>query len=155
MANVENTEQAAGEQQPTRRNFVKVIAGIIVAAIIGALWGLREWYHRRLNPVRLVAQTSEIPVRGMKIFQYPTDVAPCILIRTSETEYVAYSRICTHNSCPVLWRPDDSVLFCPCHNGVFSVKDGGVLQGPPPKPLPRVQLQIRGNEIFAVGMENT
>lgn len=154
MANNENTEQSASEQQPTRRNFVKIIAGIVIAAIVGALWGLRAWYHRRLSPVRVIARADEIPVRGMKIFQYPTDTAPCILLRTSETEYVAYSRICTHNSCPVLWRPDDNVLFCPCHNGAFSVTNGAVLQGPPPRPLPRIQLQFRGNDILAVGISN-
>ena len=150
-------EQAggAGEQQPTRRNFGKVIGGGIIALIVAGLFGLREWYHRQLAPVRVIAQTGEIPVRGYKIFQYPTDTAPCILVRTSETEYVAYSRICTHNSCPVFWHPEDNAFVCPCHQGVFSIANGAVLQGPPPRPLPQVKLRIRGNEILAVGMTNT
>jgi Rieske Fe-S protein len=154
MANIENTEQPTGEAQPTRRNFVRIIAGVVVAAIVAALWGLREWYHRKLAPVRVIAHTDEIPLRGSKIFQYPTDTAPCILVRTSETEYVAYSRICTHNSCPVFWHPEDNAFVCPCHNGVFSVTNGAVLQGPPPRPLPRILLEIRGNDILAVGISN-
>lgn len=143
------------ERSVTRRSFGKAIAGGIAGLVVAGLWGLREWYHRRLAPVRVIAQTNEIPVRGSKIFQYPTDVAPCILVRTTGTDYVAYSRLCTHNSCPVFWHPEDNALACPCHGGLFSITNGAVLQGPPPRPLPRVLLEIRGNKIVAVGMSNT
>lgn len=164
MENVERTKLAdhgptggdpKSERRVTRRRFGKAIVGGIGALLIAGLWGLREWYHRQLNPIRVIAQTNEIPVRGSKIFQYPTDVAPCILVRTTEREYVAYSRLCTHNSCPVFWRPEDDAFACPCHGGIFSVTNGAVLQGPPPRPLPRVRLEIRGNEIVAVGMSYT
>lgn len=161
MDNMENGPEGQNEQtggageQPTRRNFGKVILAGILAVIIGALFGLRDWYHRQLSPVRVIGKTGEIPVRGYKIFQYPTDTAPCILVRTTEMEYVAYSRICTHNSCPVFWHPEDNAFVCPCHQGVFSIANGAVLQGPPPRPLPQVKLRIRGNEILAVGMTNT
>lgn len=164
MENPEKTEPAGdgpaggdptNDRAVTRRSFGKAIAGGIGALIVAGLWGLREWYHRRLAPVRVIAQTNEIPVRGSKIFQYPTDVAPCILVRTTETDYVAYSRLCTHNSCPVFWRPEDNAFACPCHGGLFSVANGAVLQGPPPRPLPRVLLKIRGNDILAVGVSNT
>ena len=154
MANTERSGQSAREQHVTRRNFGKMMAGGIAAAIVAGLWGLREWYHRRLDPVRLIAQTNEIPVRGSKIFQYPTDVAPCILVRLTETDYVAYSRICTHNSCPVFWHPEDNAFLCPCHHGVFSVTNGAVLEGPPPRPLPRILLRVQGNDILAVGIAN-
>lgn len=143
------------ERPVTRRSFGKAIAGGIAGLIVAGLWGLREWYHRRLAPIRVIAQTNEIRVRGSKIFQYPTDVEPCILVRTTETDYVAYSRLCTHNSCPVFWHPEDNALACPCHGGLFSITNGAVLQGPPPRPLPRVLLRIRGNDILAVGVSNT
>lgn len=164
MNDPENSARTAGEQtegkpkgepQVSRRSFGKAIAGGIAALIVAGFWGLREWYHRQTAPVRVIARTNEIPVRGSKIFQYPTDVAPCILVRTAENDYAAYSRLCTHNSCPVFWRPQDNVFACPCHGGVFSVTNGAVLQGPPPRPLPRVLLRIRGTDILAVGMSNT
>jgi arsenite oxidase small subunit len=146
--------QPPSQQQPTRRSFAKSIAMAIGAILLGALWGLRRWYHSPLAPVRVIAHTDGIPVGGTKIFQYPTDVAPCILVRTGETNYVAYSRICTHNSCPVFYRPDENAFECRCHNGLFSIVDGSVLQGPPPRPLPRILLQIRGHDIVAVGVAN-
>lgn len=139
----------------TRRSFGKWIAAAIGAVFAGGLIVVREWYHSRPAKAKVIAQTNEIPVGGSKIFQYPTDVAPCILVRISETNYVAYSRICTHNSCPVFYHPEESAFFCPCHNGMFSVKDGSVLQGPPPRPLPRILLKVHGNDILAVGIANS
>jgi Rieske Fe-S protein len=124
------------------------------AIVVGGLWALRTWYHSRSAPPRVIALAGEIPVGGTKIFQYPTDVAPCILVRTGERAYVAYSRICTHNSCPVFYRPDENGFECRCHNGLFSIVDGSVLEGPPPRPLPRILLEIRNNDILAVGVAN-
>src|SRR6202008_2788000 len=103
-------------QQPTRRKFGKSIAIAIGAVLAGALLEVRHWYHSQSAPARVAARTDEVPVGGTKIFQYPTDLAPCILVRTGETSFVAYSRICTHNSCPVFYRPDENAFECRCHN---------------------------------------
>jgi Rieske Fe-S protein len=152
-------QPASGAQppgpQPTRRSFAKSIAITIGAILAGALVAVREWYHMRSAPAVVIARADEIPVGGEKIFQYPTDVAPCILVRTGDSSYVAYSRICTHNSCPVFYRPDENAFECRCHGGLFSVANGAVLAGPPPRPLPRIELEIRGNEILAVGIAST
>lgn len=147
--------EPASSPQPTRRSFAKSIALAIGTLLVGGLYALREWYRSRPAPVQVIARAGEIPVGGTKIFQYPTDVAPCILVRTAETNYVAYSRICTHNSCPVFYRPDENGLECRCHGGLFSITDGSVLQGPPPRPLPRILLEVRANDILAVGVANT
>jgi nitrite reductase/ring-hydroxylating ferredoxin subunit len=148
-------EQPPGQQQVTRRSFGKSIAIAVGAVVAGGLWILRWWYHSQPTPRRVIARADEIPVGGTKIFQYPTEVAPCILVRTGETAYVAYSRICTHNSCPVFYRPDENGLECRCHGGLFSIADGSVLEGPPPRPLPRILLEIRGNDIVATGVAET
>ena len=34
--------------------------------------------------------------------------------------------------------------------GFFSIKDGSVLQGPPPRPLPRIVLETRGQQLVAI-----
>jgi len=154
--NLENAQQPSSQPspQPTRRSFARAVAAAIGAAIVGGLWALRWWYHSRTAPPTVIAQLGEIPVGGTKIFQYPTDVAPCILVRTGDSSYVAYSRICTHNSCPIFYRPDENGFECRCHGGLFSIVDGSVLQGPPPRPLPRILLEFRGNDILAVGVAN-
>lgn len=147
--------ESSSSQHPTRRNFGKSIAAAIGIIVVGGLWALRRWYHSQPASARVIARVDEIPIGGAKIFQYPTDVAPCILIRRDETTYVAYSRICTHNSCPLFYRPDENALECRCHGGLFSIADGSVLAGPPQRPLPRIPLEIRDNEIVATGIANT
>lgn len=61
--------------------------------------------------------------------------------------YVAMSNICTHLGCRVRWIEDQQQFFCPCHNGVFD-KDGEVLEGPPPRPLDRFEVNVEGEEIL-------
>jgi Rieske Fe-S protein len=103
-------------------------------------------------PPRVVAHTGEIPVGGSKIFTYPTDSEPCILLRPVPDTYVAYSRLCTHASCPVFYDAGENRLNCPCHGGSFSVADGSVLAGPPPRPLPKILIETRGSDLVATGI---
>ena len=72
--------------------------------------------------------------------------------RLIEEVYVAYSRLCTHASCPLFYRSTENRLDCPCHGGAFSIADGSVLLGPPPRPLPRILLEERGPDIVAAGI---
>lgn len=120
--------------------------------MVGGLFALREYYHSRTTPGLVIAGAADIPVGGSAIFQYPTPNDPCILIRTGPDSYVAYSRICTHAACPVFYQAGTNVLACPCHGGVYSITDGAVLQGPPPRPLPRIRLEWRGQTLLAAGV---
>ena len=49
-------------------------------------------------------------------------------------------------------KPEKKCLHCPCHEGFFNAEDGKVISGPPPRPLPRVELERRGDELWAVGI---
>ncbi|WP_447385159.1 QcrA and Rieske domain-containing protein, partial [Streptococcus pseudopneumoniae] len=44
-------------------------------------------------------------------------------------------------------------LECPCHEGYFSIEDGHVVQGPPPRPLPQVTLEVQDGNLVATGMK--
>ncbi len=138
----------------SRRQITKYLtfAGLLTAA--GAAWFiLRSRFSRgRVTPERVIAHADEVPVRGSKVFQYPTDNDPCLLIRPSADEFVAYSRLCTHATCPVYYRPAQNTIECPCHQGFFSVADGSVIQGPPPRPLPHIVIERRGEDIVATGI---
>ena len=67
-------------------------------------------------------------------------------------EVLAMSGECTHLTCPVQLRqvrrkqvgkqPDaEAPLQCPCHGGKFS-RTGEVLDGPPPRPLRRLRIEM-------------
>jgi len=121
----------------------------------GNLWSLIKSRLRtaRTYPRTLVAQAGEIPVGSVKLFQYPGPGEQCIMIRTAQDFWVAYSQKCTHLSCAVFYSRENDRLECPCHQGYFSVKDGSVLQGPPTRPLPRVVLERNGDQLIAIKME--
>ena len=140
------------EEKVTRRKFGGLLTFGGIVAAIAALWGVRKYLHAEADSAVVIARTGSLAPGTSLVFQYPTPEAPCLLIRTSENEYVAYSRICTHAGCPVFFHPENNDIECPCHGGVFSIQDGSVLAGPPPRPLPRVRLEIRGEEIVARGI---
>ena len=145
----------ADERYVSRRQLAKFLTLGSFGMFAGNVWILmkdRLWkaqvYHR--SPV---ARVGEIPVGGVKLFEYPKPGAQCIMIRNAEDSYVAYSQKCTHLSCAVFYSREHDRLECPCHQGYFSVKDGSVLQGPPTRPLPRVVLDRSGDQLIAIGME--
>lgn len=143
------------ERYVNRRQFAKFLVLASLGMFVGNVWILvRSWLTRKpFYPAVAVAQAGEIPVGGVKLFLYPTSKDQCILVRTAADEYVAYSQKCTHLSCAVFYSAQHGRLECPCHNGAFSVRDGSVLQGPPPRPLPRVLLERRGQQLVALGLQ--
>jgi Rieske Fe-S protein len=146
---------AAEERYVTRRQFGKFLVLTSLAMLAGNVWILIKSLWRREGPpaARAVALVGEIPLGGAKVFRYPSATDPCLLLRTGADAYVAYSQKCTHLSCAVFPSADGKRLECPCHEGHFAVSDGRVLQGPPPRPLPRILLEQRGGELWAVGVD--
>ena len=145
----------ADERYVSRRQFTKFLVLTSLGMFVGNVWILvRSWLDKApVYPEETIAAASDIPIGGVRLFRYPTRNDPCILIRPDEQTYVAYSQKCTHLSCAVYYARDKNRLECPCHQGYFSVKAGEVLQGPPPRPLPRVVLERRGGNLVAVGMD--
>jgi len=145
----------ADERYVNRRQFAKFLVLTSFGMFVGNLWILvRSWLSGRpAYPLRPVATTDELPVGGVKLFRYPGPEDPCILVRTSETGFAAYSQKCTHLSCAVYYSGEHGRLECPCHEGYFSVASGAVLQGPPQRPLPRVVLQRQGSHLIATGID--
>ncbi len=68
------------------------------------------------------------------------------LRRVGEREFIAFSLNCTHLGCPVTWQPGANLFMCPCHGGVYD-SDGKVAGGPPPRPLSRYAVRIRGDQV--------
>ena len=144
----------ADERYVTRRQFSKFLTLTSFGMVVGNLWILaKSLLHRETAyPRVVVAGVEEIPVGGVKIFNYPTSNDPCILVRIASDNFVAYSQKCTHLSCAVYFEKEQNRLECPCHQGFFSITDGSVLQGPPQRPLPRVALEKRDGQLVAIGM---
>jgi nitrite reductase/ring-hydroxylating ferredoxin subunit len=139
-----------------RRDFLKFMVLTSAAFTAGQLWiAAQNWYRRRSGQRQIVriAALGDVHVGASLAFYYPDPYEPCLLVRLTTTEFVAFSQKCTHLSCAVIPRPEENSFFCPCHDGRFDLRTGAPTAGPPNRPLTRILLERRGNDIFAVGIE--
>jgi nitrite reductase/ring-hydroxylating ferredoxin subunit len=139
-----------------RREFMKFMVVTSLAFTVGQFWiAAQNWVRRRRGRMEMmhVASIADVPVGGMSVFSYPTAHDPCVLVRTGDRTFVAYSQKCTHLSCAVLPQVAAGSIRCPCHDGLFDLATGRPLAGPPRRPLSRVTLQFNGDQIFATGVE--
>jgi nitrite reductase/ring-hydroxylating ferredoxin subunit len=139
-----------------RRDFAKFMVVTSLAFGIGQLWiGVQNaWRRRRGMPeTKKIATLSALPVGGTLVFQYPEAHDDCVLIRTAPDRLLAYSQKCTHLSCAVIPDVQKGVIRCPCHEGLFDLGTGQNIAGPPPRPLPRITLSVRGDDVYATGIE--
>lgn len=137
-----------------RRDFTKFLVLTSLAFASGQLWiALLSMSRRRTTSEQRLIQLDELPVGGVIPFHYPTSLDPCLLIRTSEHELLAYGSLCTHLMCPVMPRLQHNQLHCPCHEGFFEVATGRPIAGPPRRSLPRIRLSVREGAVYAVAVE--
>jgi Rieske Fe-S protein len=139
----------------TRREFTKSLVWVSCASFAAnlALVAQASVAGRDDLPEMKVARRDDVPVGAARVFHYPDETSPCLLVRLEADRFVAFAQKCTHLGCPVLYEERTRRLECPCHEGFFECETGRVLSGPPPRPLPVVALEQRGDEIWAIGMK--
>jgi cytochrome b6-f complex iron-sulfur subunit len=90
-------------------------------------------------------KTSEFGLNVGKIVKFGSK--PVLLIRMSDTEWRAFSGVCTHLNCTVQYQDSRHQIWCACHNGYYDL-NGKVVSGPPPRPLEEYAVRIRGDEVI-------
>jgi cytochrome b6-f complex iron-sulfur subunit len=145
-------------QQVTRRHLVEyLLGGGLLASAVSFLYPVLRY----IIPPRLVELGTNLVLAGHvgdlkpnsgKIFRFGS--RPAILILTPDDKYHALSAVCTHLGCTVQYRPDLQEVWCPCHNGKYSV-NGATISGPPPLPLEKFEVILKGNDIYAQRSQNT
>jgi Rieske Fe-S protein len=144
---------AAGEEEVTRREFVRYLTVGSVGAALGSL-GLAGMASVRTPAERVpteIVALDDVPVAGTHLFRYPTEDDPAILIRPTEDVVLGFSQRCTHLACVVYYEHDEQEFICPCHHGHFDARDGRNVAGPPQRPLNRIELEVRDGVVWAVG----
>jgi Rieske Fe-S protein len=139
-----------------RRDFTKFMVLTSLAFVIGQFWIVIQnvlRLRRGALPMQQIARLSDMAVGGSVTFAYPEAHDSCVLVRTGEQRFVAFSQKCTHLSCAVVPQPEKNCFLCPCHEGKFELESGKPLAGPPRRPLPRIKLEILGDAIYATGIE--
>ena len=138
-----------------RRDFTKFLVLTSGAFAAGQGWiAAQSLVRHRLppSPRKRIAAVTDVPVGESMMFDYPSDHDPCLLIHLAENKLVAFSQKCTHLSCAVIPLFQDGVLLCPCHKGYFDLATGRNIAGPPPRPLPQIELEVVSGEVFAVSV---
>ncbi len=64
-------------------------------------------------------------------------------------KFTVYSGQCTHLGCSFAFEKDAHRFQCPCHHGMFDVKTGAVLDGPPPRPLDQLEAKVEKGILYA------
>ena len=143
------------DEYRSRRDFTKLLGLTSLAFVVGQAWilglSIRQRTRGRL-PELEITRVDALPVGGSKLFHYPTAIDPCLLVRLSADQFVAFGQKCTHLSCPVIPRFSEGRFFCPCHLGSFDLRTGYPIAGPPRRPLPRIRVEVRDGRVYATGL---
>lgn len=139
------------ERKTSRRRFLDWLLGTTAAALAAAVAYpvIRyiippEASESAASAVTLDFGPDDVRANSGRIFKFGSK--PGILIKTASGELRAFSATCTHLACIVQYRPDFGHIWCACHNGHFDV-NGTNVQGPPPAPLERYDVNVRGSQI--------
>ena len=133
-----------------RRNLIRTLLGGGFAASLAAfLYPV----IRFMNPPS-VSEASVNEVPGGKIQDLKPNSGkivkfgsrPVLLVRLNETEWRAFSAVCTHLNCTVQYQEQRRQIWCACHNGFYDL-NGNVVSGPPPKALEEYVARVRGDEV--------
>lgn len=89
-----------------------------------------------------IATTADVPAGGGLILDDPQ----IVITQPTAGEFKGFSSICTHQGCPVD-NVTDGTINCACHGSMYSIKDGSVVGGPAPAPLPEQKIAVEGKSI--------
>lgn len=133
-----------------RRNLIRFLLGGGFAASLAAfLYPVIRFMNPPSVPEASVNEVSGGKVQDLKpnsgkIVKFGN--RPALLVRLSETEWRAFSAVCTHLNCTVQYQEQRRQIWCACHNGFYDL-NGNVVSGPPPKPLEEYVVRVRGDEV--------
>lgn len=137
--------------QKSRRGFVNWLLGTSAGAFaLSVLYPVVRFVvpppaaESAASSVTLPFGPAEIGPNEGKAFRFGN--RPGLLVRTPGGELRAFSAECSHLSCTVQYRDDESRIWCACHNGFFDL-NGINVQGPPPRPLDTYDVNVRGDQI--------
>ncbi len=136
----------------SRRGFVGWLLGFsVISTVAGVLTPIIGYLlppsgKADVAPDRtVVGKLTDFPPNSGKVV--PVGNKPVIITHPQGAGPQAFSAICTHLGCIVHWNKG-GFIQSPCHDGRFNALTGAVISGPPPRPLPRYQLVVEGDNVI-------
>ena len=126
----------------TRRYFLEAIGG---GAIGIAATGSVVLTAQFLSPNVLREPPSKFKVGSAEDFPAGSVTLnkeqKVFTVRAKEGYFYTISAVCTHLGCITNWKPEEGLIACPCHGSKFN-REGKVMEGPAPLPLPRYSMTM-------------
>ena len=148
VATAENTH--VEHTHDDRRTFLSWLLGGGVIASMGSFF---YPVVRFLNPPHIseaavnevvAGKVQDLKPNSGKIVKFGNK--PALLVRVTDTEWKAFSAVCSHFNCTVQYQETTRQIWCACHNGTYDL-NGRVVSGPPPKGLEEFAVGVRGDEV--------
>ncbi len=95
----------------------------------------------------MVAQRNEVVAGELKLVEADGEQ---IVLAELEGEVIAFSNICTHAECDLVYGAidDEEEIECDCHGSRFNVRTGAVTQPPAVDNLSVYAVRIDGNDVL-------
>lgn len=132
-------ERSKQSQELSRRQFF-IKFGATSLAVAGA--GVCVFGLQYLSPSVLYEPSPTVNVGRPEHYaagSVTLDLRHSIFVVRDQGSFYALSAVCTHLGCLSVWKPEEGVIACPCHGSSFQ-KDGSVIAGPAPRPLPWLKM---------------
>ncbi|MFQ5796007.1 MAG: ubiquinol-cytochrome c reductase iron-sulfur subunit [Candidatus Bipolaricaulia bacterium] len=122
-------------QQITRRRFFARLGLGSLTLVLGTVtaWGVGLFYPSitfESSPIFSAGQPSDFQIGDIGDMGDQR-----VFVFRAELGFQAISNVCTHLGCKPKWSSTRLRFECPCHGSVFA-RDGSVINGPAPLPLP-------------------
>jgi len=130
-------------------SLVGAVAGFVVARASGAATGksattaANGYGAATGSGGKLLARLDRVPPGGGLIL---ADDKIVLTIGPGGTVN-GFSAVCTHQGCTV-GSVSGGVILCPCHGSRFDAGTGAVISGPAPRPLPKIPVVVRNNDVY-------
>lgn len=155
-----------GPLQASRRTFLKLASGVgaAVTGLLAAVPALRAF----VSPLRSRSEDANwVRLGEAEQFEFgvPTKVEFVETVQDAWIEsrvlrsvwvytddgdsFKVYNGRCTHLACSYGFLEDQQIFRCPCHNGLYDLKTGAVVGGPPPRGLDTLVTKVEGGILHA------
>lgn len=141
MELVDDLQLPLDDRERTRREFLATLgaATIGMAGLGTGVTAVRFMWPEVLfeAPTRFrVGRPEDIAVGTLVVLPEQR-----VYLMRAAAGFFAMTAVCTHLGCLTRYEAENSVIFCPCHGSRFA-PDGAVVNGPAPRPLPRLALTL-------------
>ena len=142
---------------PSRRSFLQSATGLVGLGVGLCLTGIlgvsavsptlkkqpSQWVSAGSEDRYAIGSITTVMIHYERKQAFHTEQVsvPVLIRRDSEKDFVCFSSSCPHLGCAVSWDRPTSRFKCACHGGAFD-RDGNVVAGPPPGPLPRLPWKL-------------